>query len=74
MADDHGPPPTLADRFMRLVWPTPAPDLAERVRRRVILHLIPYLFFLYILAYVDRVNVSVAALGMEKPRRGRAGL
>ena len=41
--------------------------LAERTRRRVTLHLIPWLFFLYILAYLDRVNVSVAALAMELP-------
>ena len=68
MANDRGTPsPTPADRLMRLVWPTPPPDLPERARRRVVLHLIPYLFFLYILAYVDRVNVSVAALGMERP-------
>jgi sugar phosphate permease len=44
-----------------------SPDLGERTRRRVIVHLIPYLFFLYILAYLDRVNVSVADLRMEKP-------
>ena len=31
------------------------------------LYLIPYLFFLYILAFLDRVNVSVAALRMELP-------
>jgi ACS family tartrate transporter-like MFS transporter len=31
------------------------------------LYLIPYLFVLYLLAYLDRVNVAVAALGMAKP-------
>ena len=74
MTHDHGTPsPTLADRLMRLVWPTPPPDLPERTLR-VILYLIPYLFFLYILAYIDRVNVSVAALGMEKlPARDGLG-
>src|SRR5436309_1365301 len=45
--------------------PPPDPAVAERARRRVFLHLIPYLFFLYILAYLDRVNVSVAALDMQ---------
>lgn len=30
------------------------------------MRLIPWLFFLYILAYLDRVNVSVAQFGMEK--------
>jgi ACS family tartrate transporter-like MFS transporter len=31
------------------------------------LYLIPYLFFLYILAYLDRANVSIAMDGMNKP-------
>lgn len=57
---------TLASSLMRYVWPAPAADLAERARRRVVIHLIPYLFFLYILAYLDRVNVSVAKLDMER--------
>jgi MFS family permease len=56
----------LADRMMQLFWRGPAPGLPERTRRRVALYLIPYLFFLYILAYLDRVNVSVAQLGMEE--------
>src|SRR5262249_55528144 len=67
MANDPGSPqPTRADRLMRLVWRTPPADLPEQTRRRGILSLIPFLFFLYILAYVDRVNVAVAALGMKK--------
>lgn len=57
----------LSDRLIRFFWRTPAATVAERCRRRVAVHLIPYLFFLYILAYLDRVNVSVAALGMMKP-------
>src|SRR5580692_461485 len=52
------------DRLMSVFWRKPAPTLAERTRRRVTLHLIPYLFFLYILAYVDRMNVAVAGLAM----------
>ncbi|MBY0230695.1 MAG: MFS transporter [Gemmataceae bacterium] len=43
------------------------PGLPERTRRRVALYLIPYLFFLYILAYLDRANVSVAMEGMNLP-------
>src|SRR5436305_4414655 len=66
---------TFADRLMRLFWRTPPADLGERTRRRVIVYLIPYLFFLYILAYLDRVNVSVAGLGMEKSaKEGGLGL
>jgi ACS family tartrate transporter-like MFS transporter len=56
-----------SDRWINFFWRTPAKTVAERCRRRVTLHLIPYLFFLYVLAYLDRVNVSVAALGMSKP-------
>ena len=38
--------------------------VAERARRRIALRLLPYLFFLYIIAYLDRVNLSYAALEM----------
>jgi ACS family tartrate transporter-like MFS transporter len=55
------------NRLLALFWRKPAETLAERTRRRVTLYLIPFLFFLYILAYLDRVNVSVAALDMAKP-------
>ncbi len=41
--------------------------LAKRTRRRVWLRLIPWLFFLYIFAYLDRVNLSVAGLKMQHP-------
>src|SRR5262249_46993448 len=54
----------FGDRWMRVFWRKPATDIAERTRRRVTLHLLPYLFFLYILAYLDRVNVAVALLGL----------
>lgn len=57
----------LAEDLMAIVWRKPAGDVAERTRRRVVIHLIPFLFFLYILAYLDRVNVSVAQLAMEEP-------
>jgi ACS family tartrate transporter-like MFS transporter len=52
---------------MKVIWRRPAASLAERTRRRVTVHLVPVLFCLYILAYLDRVNISVAQLGMEKP-------
>src|SRR5437763_6159205 len=65
-ASHPSPRRTVADRLAGLFWRRPAADLGERTRRRVVVHLIPYLFFLYILAYIDRVNVSVAGLGMEK--------
>src|SRR5579864_3538059 len=40
------------------------PDLAERTRRRVTRRLMPFLFFLYIIAYIDRINISFAGLQM----------
>src|SRR5438270_11815746 len=41
-------------------------DLADRARRRIVRRLIPFLFLLYIINYLDRVNVSYAALEMTK--------
>src|SRR5438270_625207 len=67
-------PPTVADRLMTFFWRSPADTVAERTRRRITLHLIPFLFFLYILAYLDRVNVSVAQLGMERLPTGTSGV
>lgn len=55
-----------ADRLQSLVWRKSAGTLGERTRRRVVVHLIPYLFFLYVLAYLDRANISVAKFGLEK--------
>src|SRR3954462_8412964 len=65
----NGPtsPDGLGDRLMAFFWRRPPASLGERTRRRIALHLIPYLFFLYILAYLDRVNVSVAQLDMGLP-------
>lgn len=55
----------LGDRLMGIFWRKPAATLAERTRRRVSLHLIPILFGLYVLAYLDRANVAAAELSME---------
>jgi len=44
---------------------TPGLDaVAERARRRISLRVIPYIFTLYIIAFLDRVNVGYAALQM----------
>ncbi|MEO7189947.1 MAG: MFS transporter [Vicinamibacterales bacterium] len=37
----------------------------DPIRRKVALRLLPYVFLLYIVAFLDRVNVSYAALGMR---------
>src|ERR1700730_18991753 len=43
-----------------------APPIAERVRRRITRRLIPFLFILYIVAFLDRVNVGYAGLQMTR--------
>ncbi|PWT80475.1 MAG: MFS transporter [Acidobacteria bacterium] len=40
-------------------------SVGVRTRRRVMSRLIPYLFLMYVIAYLDRVNVSYAALQMK---------
>lgn len=40
--------------------------LPERTRKRVARRLIPYLMFIYLLAYLDRANVGIAKLQMQK--------
>ncbi|HEX3878494.1 MAG TPA: MFS transporter, partial [Bryobacteraceae bacterium] len=41
-------------------------NLAERTRARVTRRLMPFLVFIYVLAYLDRANVSVAKLQMQR--------
>jgi ACS family tartrate transporter-like MFS transporter len=41
-------------------------ELASRTRRRITQRLIPFLFILYVLNYIDRVNISFAALQMTR--------
>jgi ACS family tartrate transporter-like MFS transporter len=45
---------------------TAAQSLPERTRRRVTRRLIPYLMFVYFLAYLDRANLGVAKLQMQR--------
>ncbi|HZS51603.1 MAG TPA: MFS transporter [Bryobacterales bacterium] len=40
--------------------------IAERTRRRITRRLMPFLFLLYIVAYLDRVNVGFAGLEMTR--------
>jgi D-galactonate transporter len=41
-------------------------EVAVRAQRRITRRILPYLFLLYIVAYLDRVNLSYAALEMNK--------
>jgi ACS family tartrate transporter-like MFS transporter len=40
--------------------------LAERTRRRINRRLLPFLFLLYIIAFLDRINISFAGLDMTR--------
>src|SRR5215831_5487386 len=40
--------------------------VADRARRRITRRILPYLFILYIVAYLDRINLSYAALEMNR--------
>jgi ACS family tartrate transporter-like MFS transporter len=50
---------------MRTVEGKPALEIGERTRRRVALRLLPFVFLLYVVNYIDRVNVSFANLHMS---------
>jgi sugar phosphate permease len=41
------------------------PEVGERARRRIVRRIMPFLFVLYIVAYLDRVNVGFAGLQMK---------
>jgi ACS family tartrate transporter-like MFS transporter len=43
---------------------TTVPDVAQRARRRIARRLLPFLFLLYVIAFLDRMNVGAAALQM----------
>ena len=40
------------------------PEIAQRARRRIGRRLLPFLFLLYVIAFLDRMNVGAAALQM----------
>lgn len=41
-------------------------DIGTRARHRIALRLLPYLFVLYVIAFLDRTNISTAALQMPQ--------
>jgi MFS family permease len=45
---------------------SPPPSALDRARRRAYLRLIPLLFVCYVIAYVDRANVAIAKLTMQR--------
>jgi MFS transporter, ACS family, tartrate transporter len=49
--------------------PSVAPSLEHSARRRIALRLLPFLWLLYVIAFLDRVNVAYAALQMSHDLR-----
>src|SRR6202047_2475645 len=39
-------------------------EVAQRARKRIAWRLLPFLFLLYVIAFLDRMNISAAALQM----------
>src|SRR3954454_4685504 len=44
----------------------PASTLPEQTRRRVARRLMPFLLLLYFFAFIDRTNIGIAKLGMQR--------
>ena len=44
----------------------PTGELIKRTRREIALRLLPFLFVLYIVNYLDRTSVAYAAIGMSR--------
>src|ERR1044071_1360998 len=49
-----------------MAQPMLADSVGVRTRRKITRRLLPFLFLLYITAYIDRVNVSFAGLDMTR--------
>src|SRR5882724_5774393 len=60
----RNPLPTNEDTLIASLK-TDSDDIAMRCRRRIVRRLMPYLFLLYIIAYLDRANVGYANLQMK---------
>ena len=48
-----------------MTWVSDLPEVSARARRRVACRLLPFVFFIYVVNYIDRVNVSFANLRMS---------
>jgi sugar phosphate permease len=48
-----------------MTWISDLPEPGARARRRVALRLLPFVFLIYVVNYIDRVNVSFANLRMS---------
>jgi MFS transporter, ACS family, tartrate transporter len=55
---------TTADDTKSIATSRAEPEVGERARRRIARRLLPFLFLLYVIAFLDRMNVGAAALQM----------
>jgi MFS transporter, ACS family, tartrate transporter len=55
---------TIADETKTVMTSGPEPEVATRARHRIARRLLPFLFLLYVIAFLDRMNVGAAALQM----------
>src|ERR1700688_2084632 len=60
---NHG---IMLQRWAEMSAVTILPDVAERATRRIARRLLPFLFVLYVIAFLDRVNVGYAGLEMSR--------
>jgi MFS transporter, ACS family, tartrate transporter len=65
----YTPPHTFRGRAFLTIADSPSAlaagaDIGDRARRQIAVHLLPFLFLLYIVNYIDRTSVAYAALGM----------
>ena len=56
----------MARPAVDLSAPGDSKSAADRTRRRITVRLLPFLFILYIVNYLDRTSVAYAALGMSR--------
>jgi MFS transporter, ACS family, tartrate transporter len=63
---DGHPDPAVAANPAGLAPAAQTPGITDRARRRIAWRLLPYLFLLYIIAFLDRVNVGFAGLEMSR--------
>ena len=55
---------TIADDTKTVATSGPEAEVAKRARQRIARRLLPFLFLLYVIAFLDRMNVGAAALQM----------
>src|SRR6202158_4926218 len=54
----------IAEDKKNIVTSIPEAEVAQRARHRIARRLLPFLFLLYVIAFLDRMNIGAAALQM----------